>query len=163
MDMRRIAIVLALGAVLAACGGGDLAGSTLAGEETTTSDNTAEPPPTTGRPAPSLPPKETLPTVVTTSTPGVTGEVPEGFVDKVVADAASRVGGNESSVVVTTAAAVQWPDGSLGCPEPGVMYTQAIVDGSQIVVQAGGKTYDYRLDGKGNFKLCESPIGKLTR
>jgi hypothetical protein len=163
MDMRRIAIVLAIGAVLAACGGGGLAGPTLAGEETTTTDNTAEPPPTTGRPAPSLPPKATLPTVVTTSTPGVTGEVPESFVDKVVADAASRAGVDESSVVVTTAAAVQWPDGSLGCPEPGVMYTQAIVDGSQIVVQAGGENYDYRLDGKGNFKLCESPTAKLTR
>ena len=34
---------------------------------------------------------------------------------------------------------------------------------SQIVVEAGGETYDYRLDGKGDFKLCESPIGKLTR
>ena len=101
--------------------------------------------------------------MVTTSTPGVTGEVPKSFVDEVVADAASRAGVDESSVVVTTAAAVQWPDGSLGCPEPGVMYTQAIVDGSQIVVQAGGETYDYRLDGRGQFKLCKSPIGKLTR
>ena len=156
-------MVLAIGAVLAACGGGDLAEPTLGGEETTTTENIAEPPPTTGRPAPSLPPKETLPTVVTTSTPGVTGEVPEGFVDKVVADAASRAGVDESSVVVTTATAMQWPDGSLGCPEPGVMYTQAVVDGSQIVVQAGGETFDYRLDGRGQFKLCKSPTGKLTR
>ncbi|HEX2370352.1 MAG TPA: hypothetical protein VHM94_14085 [Acidimicrobiia bacterium] len=155
--------MLALVVALAACGGGDLGGPTLTDEETTTTDNTPEPPATTGRPAPSLPPKETLPTVVTTSTPGVTGEVPEGFVDKVVTDAASRAGVDESSVVVLTAAAMQWPDGSLGCPEPGVMYTQAIVDGSQIVVQAGGETYDYRLDGRGHFKLCESPTAKLTR
>ncbi len=43
------------------------------------------------------------------------------------------------------------------------MYTQAVVDGSQIVVEAGGETYDYRLDGNGNFKLCESPVAKLSR
>ena len=163
MGMRCLAIVLALGATLAACGGGDLSGPTLTGEETTTTDNSAQPPPTTGRPAPSLPPKTTLPTPVTTSTPGVTGEVPARFLDPVIADAAKRAGVDESSVVVTTAAAVQWPDGSLGCPEPGVMYTQAVVDGSQIVVEAGGETYDYRLDGKGNFKLCESPVAKLSR
>ncbi len=64
--------------------------------------------------------------------------------------------------MVLTAAAMQWPDGSLGCPEPGVMYTQAVVDGSQIVVEAGGETYDYRLDGSGNFRLCDSPVGKLS-
>ncbi len=162
MGMRRLVIVLALGWALTACGAGDLAGPTLTGEETTTTENSAEPPPTTERPTPSLPPKSTLPTVVTSSTLGVTGEVPARFLDPVVADAAARADVEESSVVVLTAAAMQWPDGSLGCPEPGVMYTQAVVDGSQIVVEAGGATYDYRLDGSGNFKLCKSPVGKLS-
>ena len=108
---------------------------------------TTEPPPTTGRPAPASPQRRRFHRGDDQHA-GVTGEVPKSFVDEVVADAASRAGVDESSVVVTTAAAVQWPDGSLGCPEPGVMYTQAIVDGSQIVVQAGGETYDYRLDGR---------------
>ena len=33
-------------------------------------------------------------------------------------------------------------------------YTQALVDGYQVIVSAGGKEYDYRA-GSGGFRLCE--------
>ena len=32
-----------------------------------------------------------------------------------------------------------FPDGSLGCPEPGMAYTQMVVDGFKIVVEANGR------------------------
>ena len=60
-------------------------------------------------------------------------------------------------VVVTKAEAVTWPDGSLGCPEPGMFYTQALVDGYWIVVEAGGQALDYRVSGGGNFRICDTP------
>ena len=44
-------------------------------------------------------------------------------------------------------------DGSLGCPQPGIAYTQMVVDGWQIVAQANGQTFDYRGSGN-NFRLC---------
>ncbi len=56
-------------------------------------------------------------------------------------------------VVVVSAEAVTFPDGSLGCPQPGMVYTQALVDGYKIVAEAGGKTYDFRGTGS-TFRLC---------
>jgi hypothetical protein len=71
-----------------------------------------------------------------------------------MADAASRTAVPQQDLVVTQADAVEWPDGSLGCPEEGMMYTMAIVPGYQVLVQAGDAQLDYRADQKGFFKLC---------
>jgi hypothetical protein len=88
----------------------------------------------------------------------VTGEVPPELLEPVVADAASRAGVDASAVAVITAQEMMWPDGSLGCAEPGGIYTQAVVPGYWVVVEAGGDAYDYRLDDRGFFKLCTSPL-----
>ena len=56
---------------------------------------------------------------------------------------------------VVTARAMTWPNGALGCPKPGAMYTQALVDGYQVVVKAGGTTYDYRFGSTATPRLCE--------
>jgi len=52
-----------------------------------------------------------------------------------------------------------WSDGALGCPEHGVMYTQALVNGYFVVIDAAGQNYDFRVDGRGNFRLCPSGQG----
>lgn len=92
--------------------------------------------------------------------PPVSGEVPSGYLDAVIADAAQRAGVSRSEVHVERDQSVQWSDGSLGCPEPGMAYTQAIVDGFWVELRAGGDHYDYRLDHRGNFRLCEQPLRK---
>ena len=52
--------------------------------------------------------------------------------------------------------ATTWTDGSLGCPTPGQMYTQALVEGWQAVIRAGSTVYDYRGAGVKTFKLCRT-------
>jgi hypothetical protein len=47
-----------------------------------------------------------------------------------------------------------WNDGSLGCPEPGNMYTEALVNGYWVIIKARGQTYDFRADSRGSFILC---------
>jgi hypothetical protein len=89
--------------------------------------------------------------------PTVAGDVPAEFLEAVIADAADRAGVPTDRVHVIRAGSVQWRDGSLGCPEPGMMYMQMIVDGYRLEVEARGTTYDYRLDGQGHFVLCEQP------
>jgi len=50
---------------------------------------------------------------------------------------------------------VTWRDGSLGCPMPGMAYTQALQDGYRIQLQVGDQQYDYH-GGRGQPFLCES-------
>jgi hypothetical protein len=58
-------------------------------------------------------------------------------------------------MVVIRDQAVTWSDGSLGCPQPGVFYTQALVPGYWVVLQVGDQEYDYRASERGHFVLCE--------
>ena len=87
----------------------------------------------------------------------VTGEVPEDLLDAILADAARHSGAPAESLEVATAAAVTWNDGSLGCPEPGMFYTQALVDGYQVIIDTGEEELDYRVGSGGSFRLCEDP------
>lgn len=89
-----------------------------------------------------------------------TAEEPSGYLEAVIADAARRAGVARSEVQVVRNQTVQWSDGSLGCPEPGMAYIQVIVDGYWVELRAGGKLYDYRLDRQGNFRLCEQAFRK---
>ena len=93
---------------------------------------------------------------VPTTEPGdtVTGEVPEAHLDAVLTDASSTTGVPITELSVLRAEYVEWSDGSLGCPEPGVVYTQAITPGYWVEIGAGERTLDYRLGENGFFKLC---------
>jgi hypothetical protein len=93
------------------------------------------------------------------SQPAPSGDVslPPEITDPIVADAAARLGVDPSAVKIVSAHAETFSDGSLGCPEPGMLYTQAIVDGYQVVVEANGAQLDYRGSGPAQFRLCENP------
>jgi hypothetical protein len=156
MGMQRprasygIALVLACSIAVGACGG-DGAGTpqtTAPGEATTTMPERDDRPPTSLPDA--VPPDAVSP-------PTVTGEVPAALLEPVVAEAAELAGVAPEDVVVVTGQEMVWSDGSLGCPEPGQVYTQAEVPGYWVVVEAGGAAYDYRLTAGGFFRLCTSP------
>jgi hypothetical protein len=83
--------------------------------------------------------------------------VPQDALQAAIADAAKRAGGDPSQVTVVSGEVRDWPDGSLGCPRKGVMYIQVITPGYRIVVEAGGRTYDYRGTLRGHeANLCEN-------
>jgi hypothetical protein len=51
---------------------------------------------------------------------------------------------------------VMWPDGALGCPEPGRMYTQALVPGQRVRIAAPGALeapMHYHISKRGNAWL----------
>jgi hypothetical protein len=87
-----------------------------------------------------------------------TGGVPDELLAAILADAAERTGVATEEITVTRGEAVTWNDGSLGCPEPDTSYTQALVDGYQVVLDVDGDTLDYRVGSGSDFRLCESPI-----
>lgn len=75
-------------------------------------------------------------------------------------DAASRSGRDAGSLQVVLAEAVTWPNGAMGCPTPGRMYTQALVPGYRIRIAAGSQTLDYHGGREGPPSHC--PTERVT-
>jgi len=48
---------------------------------------------------------------------------------------------------VQQAHAVDWPDSSLGCPQPGMMYLQVITPGFKVMLKAGAEIYPVHVAG----------------
>lgn len=67
----------------------------------------------------------------------------DALVQAALEDAARVSGRPRSALNVIDAAPVTWPDGSGGCPQPGVAYTQATVPGYRIRIQAGKQVLNY--------------------
>ncbi|ROZ75348.1 hypothetical protein [Ramlibacter sp. WS9] len=71
------------------------------------------------------------------------------------AHAAKHTGQAAQSFELVKAQAVTWPDGSLGCPQPGMNYTMALVPGYRIQLRAkGSAVMDYHASDTGALVLC---------
>ena len=81
-------------------------------------------------------------------------DIPPSITEAVIEEAARVSGVPFEDVSVVRAEAVVWNDGSLGCPQPDEMYTQALVEGYWVVVDAGGQEYDFRVGSNGDLRLC---------
>jgi hypothetical protein len=90
-------------------------------------------------------------------------EVPQKILDPILKEAAALSKVAREKLVILRAEPVVWNDGSLGCPEPGQMYTQALINGYWVVVEAAGQTYDFRVDRGGSFHLCPKGRGRPPR
>ena len=86
---------------------------------------------------------------------------PPYLLDPVLHDAGERSGLPREALHVIVSRRVTWNDGSLGCPEPGKMYTQALVPGWHVILVAGELTLDYRLADSGAFLLCKPEPDRL--
>ena len=172
-----IATVICLAAVVAACGGQAPAPAETPSPEST--EPTAQPtetefvsplpPAQSPLPTPTIAPEaETgvqpvspLPIEVAPQDPApLTGEVPQDLLDAVFDDLVERIGADREAIVVERSGAVIWRDGSLGCPQPDMMYTQALVPGYQIVLRVGEATYDYHASDRGYFVLCDQGLAQ---
>jgi len=78
----------------------------------------------------------------------------EKMADLARQDLAARLGVPLTEISVTRVEAVQWRDGSLGCPEPGKVYIQVIIPGYRIVLTARGKEYVYHSDQTRRVITC---------
>ena len=102
--------------------------------------------------APTPRPPDAPPTTLV-APPGVPAAIFES-----VQDEASRLAGVPvDQLELVRADPITWPNGSLGCPKPGEMYTQALASGFWIVFREGTETYDFRVGRDGSFSRCELP------
>ena len=77
-------------------------------------------------------------------------------VQQATADLAQRLDVDPAAVEVVRVEEVTWPNAGVGCPEPGMAYTQALVDGQFIQLQVDGVTYNYHSGGQRAPFLCTS-------
>ena len=77
-----------------------------------------------------------------------------GLVALAVADLARQRSVSVGDIVVVSVESVVWPNGSLGCPIPGMVYAQVQVDGAKIVLSVDGGIYNYHSGGNRDPFLC---------
>jgi hypothetical protein len=140
--MKRSIIVLVLAVLwLAACAG-----------PAPQTGGTQEPAVTTPSPVESqVPPVETSP-----SGPIPVDRPPAQL--KAIEALAASLGVDPSEIQVVSADAVEWPNGCLGVQRMGVMCTQVITPGFRIVLEAGGKQYEYHTNQDGSA-VVEAALG----
>ena len=64
-------------------------------------------------------------------------------IEGAMADLAARTGVAKDAITVIEARSVKWGSGAMGCPKPGMSYTQALVPGIRLLLQANETVYYY--------------------
>lgn len=153
----RLVGALALTAALSACGTQSAGpAATTTGRPTQTSTPTSEDDAMTRTDSPFASSGDDASTALPTGAvdPAVL-EQPE--VRAAVAAEAERRGVAEEAVTVAGYAEVTWSDGSLGCPKPGMMYTQALVPGYELILEVDGQLASYHAGQGKTFSYCADP------
>ena len=106
-----------------------------------------------------FPPRQSTPTPF----PTPAGLASQSQVEQARQDLAGRLSISADQIILTDFQEITWPDSSLGCPQPGMAYTQVTVDGISIQLQANDRVYSYHGDGSQPPFLCErvGPIGPM--
>ncbi len=79
----------------------------------------------------------------------------QGLIEAAKDDLAQRLNILVSQINLVEAKAVLWPDASIGCPQPGMLYKQVPYDGALIILQVETVSYEYHNGGNRGLFLCE--------
>ena len=101
------------------------------------------------------PEKESIPMNQPTRSPIPSGL--EFLIEKAKEDLTHKLSIQTTQINVLDAREVMWSDSSLGCPQPGMVYSQVLTPGYLILLEANNKEYEYHA-GKGSDVIyCENP------
>ena len=123
-------------------------------------------PPVSPAAAPATTPLPATPTVMSSPTPEPTPSptiVPaDASLTSEATQTARQIAADELSVApdqvkVLAITPMDWPDASLGCPQPDMMYAQVITPGYQAQVEVDGQTHDVHMDANGYGVICTTP------
>jgi hypothetical protein len=83
----------------------------------------------------------------------------KALVAKARADLQRRLSVKAEEIQLLEFKAMVWPDSSLGCPRPGMNYTQVQRDGFLIRFSAQGRNFNYHGGSGRDPFLCDRPAG----
>jgi hypothetical protein len=69
---------------------------------------------------------------------------------------AERLKLEPAAIEVLKAERVTWPDAAMGCPEPGQLYAQVLVEGYRVVLSHDSRVWAYHAGSDGQPFLCPS-------
>lgn len=80
----------------------------------------------------------------------------QAMADATVTWASNQLGVTADEITVLSAEAMEWPDSSLGCPQPDMIYAAVITPGYQVTIEAQGTTYAVHTDSRpeGEKVIC---------
>lgn len=81
----------------------------------------------------------------------------QGFVAATSKQLAAKLKVSVDQIELVEASYVTWRDSSLGCPQSGTQYMQALVNGTRIKLRSAGKVYHFHGGGSKPPTLCENP------
>lgn len=87
---------------------------------------------------------------------------PDANVAIAMTDLVDRAGADASAINVVSVEEVTWSDGSLGCPLPGMRYTQALVNGTRIVLEVDGVAHEYHSGAGREPFYCANPSDPVS-
>jgi hypothetical protein len=103
-------------------------------------------------------PIEEVPLTMQPTVPNPANPAIEGWITLAKDDLATRLAVSVNDIELISFEAKIWPDGGLGCPQPGLAHKQVPVDGYLISLRVGKQVYDYQGRGGRPPFLCEEKI-----
>lgn len=135
---RRLAPALVLALALAACAGAGAPDDSARG--------------------PVVPSVGAIPSLGGDPSFGAIGGVPDEMIEDVLEMAVDETGISREDIRVLSAEAVTWSDGSIGCPQDDMMYTQALVPGYRVILDVAGEELAFHASQAGDFRPCANPV-----
>jgi hypothetical protein len=152
--MRKIAPIILLLA-LVSCGQADIPAAPPPAAATVVAQPTSQPtaqPPTAAPPTPGAStPQPEMPTTAPAA------QAPEALVRTGQQLLAEHLGVSADTLKLQSATAQEWRDGSLGCPQPGMVYPQVITPGFLLIFADGARTYEvHTAENERQIVVCEN-------
>jgi hypothetical protein len=97
---------------------------------------------------PTMPPLQRTPTV-----PNL-----QDLIEKAKDDLARRLSISMAHISLLEARDVVWPNSSLGCPQPGMLYADVLTPGFLILLSADNQEYEYHAGKGSDVFYCENPL-----
>ena len=113
-----------------------------------------EKPAATSTPTPSLTEGSMSPRAGATTIP----DEARSPVDLACADLADRLDISTDLIRLVSVEPKEWPDTSLGCPEPGKMYAQVVTPGFRVVLAVEEREYEYHTDRGETVVFCPNRL-----